>query len=231
MRVSKDDVICGLPAPMARKLMRALSDYRSSDLAAELLDLDLGSAEDRLHALEAAGYVEQIDKDSAVGNLRWITTVRGNALAQASFGKPISRATAERHLVQVIERAASYNANPSYLLTVKEITVFGSYLDPETDRLGDLDLAVTVVRRETDGERWVDRAQEYASASGRRFGMYVEHLMWPSRELMLILKNRSSAISITNEDISKLTDRFKIVYTVDDDHNAIQPPQNALIQH
>ena len=230
MRVSKDDMICGLPAPAARQLMRAYFDYRSPDLAAELLGLDRDSSEDQLRAFEAAGCLRQVDKESAVGDLRWITTVRGNALAQASFGKPISRATAERHLAQVIERAATYNADPGYLLTVKQISVFGSYLDPDMDRLGDLDLAVTVVRRETHGERHVDRVLEYARASGRRFGVFIEQLFWPSRELMMILKNRSPAISITNEDVSKLTDRFKIVYAVNDDPRAIQPPQDSLIE-
>ena len=230
MRVSKDDMIFGLPAPMARQLMRAYFDYRSPDLAAELLGLDLDAAEDQLRSFEAAGYVQQIDKESAVGDQRWVTTVQGNALAQASFGKPISRATAERHLAQVIKRAATYNADPSHLLTVKEIAVFGSYLDPDADRLGDLDLAVTVVRRETDGERYVDHVLEYARASGRSFGVFIERLMWPARELMLILKNRSPAISITNEDIGKLTHRLKIVYMVHDDPSAIQPPQNALIE-
>jgi predicted nucleotidyltransferase len=210
--------------------MRAYSDYRSPDLAAELLGLGRDPTEDRLRAFEAAGYLRQIDKKSAVGDLRWITTVQGNALAQASFGKPISRATAERHLVQVIERAATYNADRSYLLTVKEIAVFGSYLDPDMDRLGDLDLAVTVVRRETDGERHVDRVLEYARASGRSFGVFIEQLFWPSRELMMILKNRSPAISITREDIRELTDRFKTVYTVHDDPRAIQPPQDASIE-
>jgi hypothetical protein len=230
MRVSKDDVICGLPAPAARQLMRAYSDYHSPDLAAEMLGLDPDAAEEQLRELEAAGYLHQTERESAVGDLRWITTVLGNALAHASFSKPISRATAERHLAQVVERAAAYNADPGYLLTVKEIAVFGSYLNPDVDRLGDLDLAVTVVRRETDGDRHVDHVLRYAKASGRNFRVFIEQLFWPSRELILILKNRSPAISITNEDIGKLTDRFKIVYTVHDDPSAIQPPQDALIE-
>lgn len=229
MRVSKNDMICGLPAPMARQLMRSYFDYRSPGLAADLLGLDLDAAEDQLRSFEAAGYLEQIDKESAVGDQRWVTTVQGNALAQASFGKPIGRATAERHLAQVIERASAYNADSARLLTVKEIAVFGSYLDPEADRLGDLDLAVTVVRRETDGQRYVDDVLDYARASGRRFGVFIEQLMWPARELMLILKNRSPVINITNEDISKLTRKVKIVYMVQDDPFAIQPPQNASI--
>ncbi len=230
MRVSKDDMICGLPAPTARQLMRAYFDYRSPNLAGELLGLDRVPAEDQLRAFEEAGYLRQIDKTTAVGDMRWTTTVRGNALAQASFGKPISRATAERHLTQVVERAATYNADARHLLSVKEISVFGSYLDPEMDRLGDLDLAVTAVRRETDGDKHVDRVLEYAEASGRRFGVFIEQLFWPSRELIMILKNRSPAISITNEDVSQLTDRFKIVYAIRDDPRAIQPPPDAPIE-
>jgi predicted nucleotidyltransferase len=187
-------------------------------------------AEDQLRAFEEAGYLRQIDKTTAVGDMRWITTMRGNALAQASFGKPINRATAERHLAQVVERAATYNANANYLLSVKEILVFGSYLDPDMDRLGDLDLSVTAVRRETDGERHVDRVLEYARASDRRFGAFIEQLFWPSRELIMILKNRSPAISITNEDVSQLTERFEIVYTIRDDPRAIQPPPDAPIE-
>jgi len=54
--------------------------------------------------------------------------------------------------------------------------------------------------------------------------------MWPVRELRMILKNRSPAISITIEGISKLTERFKIVYEVHDDPSAIQPPPDALIE-
>jgi predicted nucleotidyltransferase len=145
-------------------------------------------------------------------------------LAQASFGRPISRATATRLLAQVIERARGYNADPSRLLTVSRITVFGSYLDPAVDPLGDLDLAMSAVRRETDGQRYVDRVLAYARASGRRFSVFHEQLFWPERELQMILKNRSPAISITHEDISKITDRFQVVSTVGQDPDAIPPP-------
>ena len=87
----------------------------------------------------------------AAGDDWWVTTVKGNALANASFGKPISRATATRLLPEVIDRAHGYNADPSRLLTITEIIVFGSYLDPAADPLGDLDLAISTVRRDTGG--------------------------------------------------------------------------------
>jgi predicted nucleotidyltransferase len=136
---------------------------------------------------------------------------------------------ATSHLAQVIERARRYNADPARLLTIAEIAIFGSYLDPAVDRLGDLDLAVSAVRRETSGDRHVDKVLAYARASGRRFDAFHEQLFWPARELRMILKNRSPAISITSEDISKLTDRFEIVYEASDDPDAIPPPPDAPI--
>jgi predicted nucleotidyltransferase len=122
------------------------------------------------------------------------------------------------------------NADPSRLLSITQIAVFGSYLDPTAVRLGDLDLAVSVVRRETNGDRYVQQVLAYAEASGRRFGVFTEQLFWPARELRMVLKNRSPAISITNEDISKLTDRFEIVYAVDEDPGAIPPPPDAITE-
>jgi predicted nucleotidyltransferase len=149
-----------------------------------------------------------------------MTTVKGNALAQASFGNPVSRATATRLLPQVIERARAYNADPGRLLTVARIEVFGSYLDPAIDRLGDLDLAVSTLRRDADGQQYVDRVLAYTHASGRHFGTFTERLFWSERELRMLLRNRSPAISVTNEDISQITDRFQVVYTADDDLDA-----------
>ena len=160
----------------------------------------------------------------------WVTTVKGNALANASFGKPISRATATRLLSQVIDRARAYNADPARLLTVAEIVIFGSYLDNAVNPLGDLDLAVSTVRRDTDGNRHVEKVLEYSGASGRNFSTFHDQLFWPARELRMILKNRSSAISITNEDIRELTERFNVVYTVGGDPDAIPPPPGAVAE-
>jgi len=228
MRVSKGDSICGLVAPAARQLMRAYYLERPIEVACDILGISQDAAGDQMRAFEAAGYIERASLARAAGDDWWVTTVKGNALGNASFGKPISRATAARLLADVIERARSYNADPARLLTITEIVVFGSYLDPATDRLGDLDLAVSAVRRDTDGERYVDKVLEYARTSGRTFSAFHDQLFWPLRELRMILKNRSTAISITDEDIRKLTDRFEVAYAVGDDPDAIPPPPDAV---
>lgn len=210
--------------------MRAYFDNRSAGVACEVLGVDRDAARDQLRAFEVAGYIKHTEKEGGADGDWWVTTIQGNALAQASFGKPISRATAACHLVRVIERARGYNADPARLLSIAEIAVFGSYLDPAAGRLGDLDLAVSVVRRESNGDRYVEQVLAYAEASGRRFGVFIDQLFWPARELRVILKNRSSAISITNEDVSKLTDRFEVVYRVGDDPGAIPPPPDAVVE-
>ena len=155
---------------------------------------------------------------------------QGQRAGQCQLRKPVSRATATRLLAGVIERARTYNADPARLLTITEIVVFGSYLDPATDPLGDLDLAISTVRRDTNGQRYVDNVLEYARASGRSFGAFHDQLFWPARELRMILKNRSLAISITDEDIRQLTDRFEIVYAVGSDPEAIPPPQDVIAE-
>ena len=220
MRVSKNDTICGVPAPTARQLMRAYFDQRPTEVACEVLGADPHSARERLRAFQAAGYIERTGQESGTDDDWWVTTIKGNALAQASFGNPISRATATRLLAQVIERARAYNADPGRLLTVARIEVFGSYLDPATDRLGDLDLAISTVRRDADGQRYVEQVLDYTGASGRQFSSFTERLFWPERELRMLLKNRSPAISITSEDISRITGRSQVVYTADNDPDA-----------
>jgi predicted nucleotidyltransferase len=230
MRVSKNESICGLAAPTARQLMRAYYDEHPVEVACEVLGIGQDIARDQLRAFVTAGYIERSKLASSAGDDWWVTTVKGNALANASFGKPISRATAARLLAEVIERARSYNADPARLLTIKEIVVFGSYLDPATERLGDLDLAVSTVRRDTAGERYVDKVLEYARTRGRSFSTFHDRLSWPARELRMILKNRSTAVSITDEDVRKLTDRFEVAYAVGDDPDAIPLPPDAIVE-
>ena len=48
--------------------------------------------------------------------------------------------------------------------------------------------------------------------SGRHFSSFIEQILWPQRELILFLKDRKPAISITDEDITAITDTWSRVY-------------------
>jgi hypothetical protein len=77
-------------------------------------------------ALADAGYlrVHVVDHD---GQTWWEATIAGNALAQAGFGRPITRATAQRHLTGVIDRARTFNADGSHLIDITDR--FSTFLD------------------------------------------------------------------------------------------------------
>lgn len=138
----------------------------------------------------------------------------------ASFGKPITRATADRLLDGVLERARAYNAESGRIRYVDRLRVFGSYLDPNLQRLGDLDLEIVIGRR----ERSVEAARAYAAASGRQFNSLLDELHWADLELIRFLKNRSPAVSITQDDVSSFTGSARLVYAISDDAGAIPPP-------
>ncbi|MCW2538763.1 MAG: hypothetical protein JWN95_488 [Frankiales bacterium] len=219
MRLTRSDRIVGLPAEQARTLLRQLYAPTPQGFIDKWADTADDQDDDRSLAqkLAADGWLmaHHVDED---GETWWQTTVRGNALAQASFGRPVSRATAQRHLEAVIARAKSFNADPAYLVDIVELVVFGSYLDVDAATLGDLDLAVSFRSRipsDTDPEEQTRIQLDYARASGRTFNTFIDQLFWPEQQALLVLRNRSAVISITTEDIVTLTDRRQTVYRVD----------------
>jgi hypothetical protein len=225
MRVSKTDAIAGLPAELARAIVRKFRGRQMvADAVADLLEGTGYGLAAVFDALEASGYMEKARVDID-GDVWWDTTIQGNALAMASFGKPISRRTADRLVSELLERARGYNADPGKPMFINTLRVFGSYLSPEIDPIGDIDVELTYGRRITDRKALAD----YTRASGRSFGTYVDQVMWPQTELFLHLKKRSAFINITLEDITRITDRFETIYSVDEDQQAVLPPAEWLL--
>ncbi|MDP9890601.1 hypothetical protein [Pseudarthrobacter enclensis] len=216
MRVAKTGVIAGVPTELARAICRK---FRGREMVAEIAeDILAGTGHDLATVfaeLEATGYLKKVQTDHD-GDVWWDTTVLGNALAMASFGKPISRKTADRLVTELLDRARAYNTDSSKPMFIDTLRVFGSYLDPDIDPIGDVDIELAYGRRIKD--QAILRA--YTKASGRSFNTYMDELLWPSTELFLHLKKPSAFISITLEDISLLTDRFETIYRIDDDPQA-----------
>ena len=118
-------------------------------------------------------------------------------------------------LAGLLERTKAWNANPDRLVSIDEVIVFGSYLDPTIDRLGDVDIAVTLSNwpEHQPHEIFNKRVRAYSRASGRTFPSFVDELLWPEKEAVQHLRGRSTALKITTEDIRNLTDKIRVVYT------------------
>jgi hypothetical protein len=216
MRVDRNDRIAGLPAPIAREAMRLFDTARREHLPGYCIKEDDRDLPEIARALASEGLLE-FDHTDADGEDWWRPTIKGSALAQASFRPPVTRATAERLLKEVIERAQCFNAAPGHLVEVAELVVFGSYLDPTVDRLGDLDLAVKFreLRADVSADEYMKKRLAYSRASGRQFNNFSAELWWPKNEALLALRKRSPTINITTQDVSTLTDRWEVVFRAD----------------
>lgn len=94
-----------------------------------------------LQQLAAEGFLDQ-QRDRE--GIMWLTTISGNGLAMASFLKPIPRAKADKLLSEVLGWTTAYNADGARPRLITEVRVFGSYLNPKFEVLGDLDLSLAM---------------------------------------------------------------------------------------
>jgi hypothetical protein len=133
MRLSRDDRIAGLPTGSARELMRRFRAPQPEGVISDWIEPDGRTDAEIARDLAAEGWL-QVNIEDLDGEAWWQTTTTGNALAQANFGKPITRATASRHLASVIGRAKAFNADDPHLVENAELAVVSSYLDPRVAR-------------------------------------------------------------------------------------------------
>lgn len=151
-----------------------------------------------LASLVNNGCIRETDGHSGFSSC--YTTIKGNALANASAAPQISRSTADRNLSAFLERVRAANENPAFTLRVVRVAVFGSYLG-SADRLSDVDLALTLAPRFSDGaaQRELEQKQINAAvAAGHRFGGMVDELFWPEKELLLYLKSGTRSLHLTD---------------------------------
>jgi hypothetical protein len=86
--------------------------------------------------------------------------------------------------------------------------------------LGDVDVELSIGQRIRDQEK----IRAYTRSSGRTFRSVWAEVTWPQTELVQRLKNKSTALNITLENIDHITDQSQVVYAIDDDPGAAPPP-------
>lgn len=215
MRLSKTQLVCGVDPQVARTIAREcnLRDMDAESIA-HRLKITPSEVDELLDALVGGAYLTKktVTAESGEVFVRYATTISGGALSQATFSKPISREKATELLAGLVERADAFNNLPRKPLFIERVTVFGSYLDPEVQSLGDLDIHIEFAYRtpEATEPEWM---LDYAYASGRSFNTIVDALGWGEREATLYLRNKSQYISITTEDLTGLTDRTSTVFS------------------
>lgn len=207
MRLTRDMTVAGMPAVVARTWMRQLTGNNNRGS----VQVDNLSPEERaaFDQLADAGFLEPSDDDPG----DYLVTISGAALAMASANRPVKRSTAERALSDLISRAIEINEDRDLVLWVDKVAVFGSYLDPSVERLGDVDCAAWFSRRTDDGQQYIAANLERSRRSGRSLS-YIEKLTFGDTEVRRLLKGRSHVISLHDGDADPIIDRvdLRVVY-------------------
>lgn len=171
MRLTADTLVGGRPAREVRPVLRGMqrgpstpgriardagwSDDEVVDVVARLLEEGLLVASEPGVGSLAVGEADRDERLTARLGLqptRWgpgavELTTHGHAAANASFARPVKRATAQRHLDALLERVEALNADPEAKATVEGVWLFGSFTDPQVDRVGDVDVILDVAPR------------------------------------------------------------------------------------
>jgi predicted nucleotidyltransferase len=202
MRIDPKSMIAGHPALAVRKALRNLRDWECWDTGnlETAAALTPGTGRALAKALQTEGLIE------ASGSAGWTVTQAGRTFSAATAAKRVTRATAERALSQFLERVTRVNQDPYFLSKVTKVVLFGSMLNPEIDRLSDVDLAVELATKETDFERARQQNYERAellSAQGRRFRNFLEWELCGYPEARQFLKGRSRVIALADYSVEK----------------------------
>jgi len=188
MHIDPNATVAGQPTLVIRRALRRLRGRLSWGLA----DLEAAAALNPvegyalLKALRAARLIK------AAGRTAWSTTQAGQTFSSATAAKPVTRVTAERALAQFLERVRRVERDPHFLVT--RVVLFGSMLNPEAQRMSDVDVAVELVPKEADYERaraMNRRRVEELASRGRHFRNFLEVEHWWHRETFQFLKGRS----------------------------------------
>jgi len=145
MRIEKDQLIGGLLARDVRRFMRQAACFIIGPrTVTNVFGFSEGDACQLLRKFQKEGLV-------TVKGDHWEATAKGHALAIATAASPLRRATAERLIAEVVERARIINADSEFAYCVQRLVVFGSFVNG-SQRPNDIDVACTLVAR-FDGEK------------------------------------------------------------------------------
>jgi len=132
----------------------------------------------------------------------WRKTLQGSTFSLSSAAKPVTRKTADRIFSEFMNRVKRVNDDRNFLIKVKKVVVFGSYLT-EAPKVNDIDVAVELAWKEDHPKVFnkdkaklaLDLALK-AENRGRSFGTFVDRLFWPEQQVKSFLKSRSRTLSL-----------------------------------
>lgn len=163
-----------------------------------------------MNELLKLGFIEYKNKDD------YEVSVKGNALALTKFISRMNRSKAEQVFKDLLERAKEVNENDFYIYRIRGLFLFGSYLNPDANDYGDIDIAYELERKIPEEREFLDARQKIidnAIENGKVFDSIVDELFYPETLVLRFLKNRSPYISLHRaEELTELSAAYKQIF-------------------
>jgi hypothetical protein len=202
MHVDSNATVAGYPVLLVRQALRKLRHIATwgSGMLEAAAGLPSGAGPELAKALAAQGLIRKIQKDA------WTMCQAGMTFTAATAAKRLTRATAERALATFMGRVARVNSDPYFLGQVTRVALFGSMLNPDTDRPSDIDLAVEIVPKIADWDSHIEKNNERVQelmTLGHNFRHTIEYAACWHLEVFRFLKGGSRAISLADYNVEK----------------------------
>jgi predicted nucleotidyltransferase len=202
MHVDSTTTVAGYPVLLVRQALRKLRHIATwgSGMLEAAAGLPPGAGPELAKALAAQGLIRKIQKDA------WTMCQAGMTFTAATAAKRLTRATAERALATFMERVARVNSDPYFLGQVNRVALFGSMLNPDTDKPSDIDLAVEIVPKIADWDSHIEKNNERVQelmTLGHHFRHTIEYAACWHLEVFRFLKSGSRAISLADYNVEK----------------------------
>jgi hypothetical protein len=196
VKVDLSTTIGGQPMLVIRKFLRQVGNSSwGVSYVRRLFSVGEHEAQELVAGLVKRGYIKK--SEHAIGDGWWEVSAAGKRVALANSKKKITRGAADIVVSSLLQRAKEVNAEGGYLVRVRRMTAFGSYVEGEP-AIDDIDVEIELERKEADEQKHrqaLEKKVAEAKSKGRTFLTEAEELGWGELEVLLYLKSRSRYLS------------------------------------
>jgi len=215
MRIKKNEKVGDIPIIKIRDYFKRLRMVGiSKKEVKEHFGLSQKNVDFLIEELLQHDFIEKTTKENQEKEFQ--LTIKGQSLCIARCVSPMSRKKADEVFNDFMKRVNEINNDDYYLYKIKELFLFGSYLNSDNVDFGDIDIAFELERKINDLEKFnqaKEKRIEEAYEKGKTFFTFVEELGYPETEVILKMKNRCQYISLhrMTDEILKIAE-YKQIY-------------------
>jgi len=148
-----------------------------------------------IRTLVEEGFIELDEEATKRRAARYKRTERGMELCRATAAKPVHRKNADVALNEFMERVRIVNEDDRFLYRVTAVVLYGSYIRG-AERPADVDLAIELEKKISDGKKFGEACWKHFYDSGRAYQRTGYEYALPRDEVFVFLRQRKRTLSL-----------------------------------